>query len=517
MSTPSDYLTFLTRSGVKLWVENGQLRYHAKKGVFSAEELTRLRSMKSEIIAELSRARPSTKDELAPAGAMSATEVPTSFQQQWLLRLVEAYPNWRATLSYVFHLKGALDPTALERSLEAILCMHASLRTRIVCVRGECRQEVEPCDGFRLPIRQVSGEAASERQQNALLLIQESAARELDPGVAPLMGAQLIQVSAHEHFLVLLIHRLATDCLGAGQVLRDLWALYAQATQQGASASLEGSARYRDYALRQQTTDGAWREKHAAYWHDYLVGARPILWPVGEYASPATRDEAARLTSLEVSFGVALSARLRELGRQTQTLPALVILTVYVAAVSRWCGQKDLLMPFVIAGRAASHEGVVGCFSQLVYLRIRLEGAETFIELLKRVSNEYYKGAAFRQDSARVALERPELLRGTLCQWLAWHPADMARSEADGKRGQLGLEVEKMRCQNLEELTNVPPDLVDIEVNFFDMEGDISALAIYRSDRFAEGVPARLMGELRSIAEYVVRDSGAPIAGWRKG
>ena len=170
-------------------------------------------------------------------------------------------------------------------------------------------------------------------------------------------------------------------------------------------------------------------------------------------------------------------------------------------------------MPFVIAGRAASHEGVVGCFSQLVYLRIRLEGVETFNELLKRVSNEYYKAAAFRQDSGRVALERPELLRGTLCQWLAWHPADMARSQADGQGARLGLEVEKMHCQNLEELTNVPPDWVDIELNFFDAEGDISVLAIYSSGRFVDGASARLMGELRSLAEYVVRDSSASIVG----
>jgi hypothetical protein len=78
---------------------------------------------------------------------------------------------------------------------------------------------------------------------------------------------------------------------------------------------------------------------------------------------------------------------------------------------------------------------------------------------------------------------------------------------------QLGLKVEKMRCQNLEELTNAPPDRVDLEISFFDSAGDISALAICRTRRFAEGTLHRLMRELRSVAEHAVQDSRAPIAG----
>src|ERR1700730_8075023 len=103
MSTTADYLTFLTRNGVKLWVDNGQLRYHAKKGVFSPEELARLRSMKSEIIAELIRVRTSTTDHSTPSGEVGSSEAPLSFQQQWFLKLRGAYPDWKATLSYTYH------------------------------------------------------------------------------------------------------------------------------------------------------------------------------------------------------------------------------------------------------------------------------------------------------------------------------------------------------------------------------------------------------------------------------
>lgn len=513
MSTPADYLTFLNRNGVKLWVDNGELRYHAKKGVLSSEELARLRSMRSEIVAELTKAATSAASNTNRAHAVSVVEGPVSFQQRWSLKLLEEHPDWRATLSYVFHLQGALDSAALERSFEGVLRTHASLRTKIVCVCGEWRQQIAPGERFQLPITQVSGNVEADKQKNVWFVLRNIEARELDPVVGPVMTAQLVRVSAQEHFLVVLIHRLATDCLGMGQVSRDLWILYAQMMQKGCSTSLERPTQYRDYALWQQTTDAAWRQKHAAYWNDYLAGAECIRWRPNICAPPTSRSGPGTLASLESPFGETLSAGLRELSRQTRTLPALIMLSVYVGCASTGCGQKDLVMPFVIAGRRAVHEGVVGCFSHLVYLRIRLRGSENFLELLKLVSNEFYRVAAFRQDSGRAVTQRSELLRGTLCQWLSWHPADIAQPQTDGQTSLLGLKVETVRCQSLEELTNVPPDRVDLEMNFFDAGDEISALAIYRTGRLAEGATVQLMREVRAAAERAVRDSSAPVWG----
>ena len=519
MSSPADYVAYLNQSGVRLWLDNGKLRYQAKKGILSSEELARLRSMRTEIVAELTKAAGSKADNSNRASEAAPVEGPVSLQQRWFLRLLEEPLKWKGTLSYTFRLKGALDPTVFERSLKKVLHAHAALRTRIERVSGEWRQQIEPVGRFQLPVTQVSGKVETDIERNAWVIVQNIASQELDPAVSPLMKAQLVRVWAQEHFLVILIHRVAADCLGIGQVFRDLWTWYGQAMQTGPSTSteltsLEGSTRYRDYALWQHTTDEAWRQKHGAYWNDYLAGSESIRWPMRECTSLPNQSAPGSLVSLESSLGETLSAELRELCEQTQTLLALIMLSVYVACVSMWCRQKDLIIPFLIAGRAAAHEGVVGCFSHVVYLRIRLNGSENFTDVLKLVSNEFYKAAAFRQDSGRMATERPELLRGTLCQWLSWHPSDIARSPADDQTSQFGLQVEKMRCQNLEELTNVPPDMVDLEINFFNVDGDISVFALYQSDRFAEGAPARLVKELRSTAEYVVRDPRAPIGGY---
>jgi hypothetical protein len=327
------------------------------------------------------------------------------------------------------------------------------------------------------------------------------------------MDAQLIQVSKREHFLIVLIHRLATDCLGVAHALGELWELYAQSTQASSLPDVTETPSYQNYAQQQRATDAAWRQRHAAYWDEYLSGAKPVAWPPEKCAPSQAPNTTGTLASFEIYFGEATSMGLIELSQQTQTLPALVVLSLYVACLSLWCEQSDLLVPFIVAGRAAAHEGVVGCFAHIAYLRIRLSGTESFIELLKRVSSEFYRAVTFRQDCGRMAAERPGLLQGTLCQWLSWHPADVAKLQLGEQPSACGLEVKAVRCQSLEELVNAPPEMVGLEVNFFEQAGKVAALAIYRPERFSDSAVEKLMAQFRMVAEHAIRDPRAPISG----
>jgi hypothetical protein len=509
MSAPAEYLAFLRQKGVKLWIEDGQLRYRAHKGALSNEDLARLRVMKDGIVAELSEPPGGVSADTARTVPTTADPVPLSFQQQWLLKLMEEHPSWKPTLSFTLRLTGELDIEALQRSLDGVLHKHPILRAGIVWLS----QEVGGSQTFRLAITRVPGDSAGERERNARTLIDQIEGGRLDRAIAP-MDAQLLEVSQQEHFLVLLIHRLVADCLGVSQLLADLWVMYKEALQ-GLPAAFVGdkSWGYSEYAVRQRQTDEAWQRKHTAYWHEHLARAEPIRWPVDECTASRTPDTQGLLVSLQCSFGEAVSARLRELARQTRTLPSLVVLTLYVASIATVCRQMDFVVPFLTAGRASEHGRTVGYFSHAVYLRITLSGGESFVEMLKVVSNEYFRGAAFRQDSGRMALQRPDLLQGTLCQWLSWHPAELAGLDADELSRQSGVHVMRMRPAGLQELTNVPPAAVDIEISFFDTAGDISALAIYRPERFSETAVARLMRQQRSIAEQVIHDPHAAIVG----
>lgn len=506
MSTPADYLAFLRQKGVKLWVDNGELRYQARKGSLRADELAELRGMRADLIAELSQSPDFETNDPRQAGAKSGRQAPLSFQQQWLLKMIQDHSHWKATLTYTLHLTGEIDKTALEKSFQSVLSRHEGLRTKIVGMDGLLEQRIEEPARFQVGFTKISGASDGEIENNSLSLIREIESRALDPGLAPMMMAELLQISPRNHFLILIVHRLAADCLGIVQVLRDLWASYGKVVSASGS-ELEGKAvQYCDYATWQHTMGAFWQGKHAAYWTERLMGAERIRWPIEECMPSAPTYSQAQLASQESSLGETLSTQLRELARQMQTLPALVVLAVYAASVSILCKQQDFILPFLIAGRTSEHESVVGYFSYIAYLRVRCSGTESFADLLKQVTNEYYRAATFRQDFGRNAAQRPGLLGGTLCQWLSWHPREVAGLGLDDLTRPLGITLRRIPCQSTEELTNTPPATVDIEITFFDAVGNIGAFATFKPDRLARSFVSRLMQHIQSVAERVISD-----------
>ena len=511
MPTPADYLAFLRHKGVKLWFDNGELRYQARKGSLSADELAELRRMRAEIIAELSQSANPEPSNPRQAGANAGRRAPLSFQQQWLLTMIQDHSHWKPTLTFTLHLTGELDISALEKAFRSVLSRHEGLRTRLVAMDGVPEQRIEESARFQLGFSKIREASDGETENATLSLIQEIESRALDPAVAPMMMAELLQISPQNHFLILVIHRLATDCLGVIQVLRGLWSSYRKVVSASGSGFEEETAQYGDYAIWQHATDAVWRGKHAAYWTERLMGAERIRWPIEDCMPSAATDSQTHLASLESSLGETLSAKLRELARQRQTLPALVVLAVYAASVSTLCKQEDFILPFLIAGRTSENESVVGYFSYIVYLRVKCSGTESFADLLKQLTHEYYRAATFRQDFGRNVAQRPELLGGTLCQWLSWHPSEVAGLGLDDLTRPLGITLQRVRCQNLEEFTNTPPSTVDIEMTFFDAKGEIGAFATWQSDLLAQDFAPRLMQRIRSVAERITDDPLCPV------
>jgi hypothetical protein len=484
MQTAAEYLTWLQEKGVNLWVDDGQLRYRASKGLLSPEELARLRSFKEGIIAALSATR----------------QVPLSFQQRWLMKLMRQHPGWVGSLAYAFRVNGAIQHDLLERSLEAVLLRHGALRTRIVATADVATQYVAEPDGYPLDTLTIAEACDADIQDLAQRHLIELIARQSDFSAGPL-NARLLKIADDDCALLLVIHRLIADCISVGQVLKEIWQDYADRLQ-GQHESLAAEySQYQDYVLWQQSTQNEWEQKHAAYWQTRLTDAQCIHWPATDSDADLAEDAFCCQT---LSFGEALSADLHALSRQGKTLPAIVMLTIYAFLVSRWCHQRDFIVPFNLMGRHSDHENVVGYFSHVLYLRILLNGSETFLDLLRATANAFYR-AVFHQDFGRMATERPEFLQGALFQWLSWHPHAVPGVEPGELANLLGCSVESMRVQDASALTTVPPGAVGMELSFFETPDGVSAMAHFPTSVFTKTDMQRFLEELRTHCEYFIR------------
>ena len=101
-------------------------------------------------------------------------------------------------------------------------------------------------------------------------------------------------------------------------------------------------------------------------------------------ARPAQQSYRGAVYEFRVEEG--LRAGLRGLSREQDVTLFMVLLGAFAVLLSRWSGQKDLVVGTPVAGRMHRKvEGLIGFFVNTLALRVRLAGQPSFQELLGRV------------------------------------------------------------------------------------------------------------------------------------
>ena len=420
-------------------------------------------------------------------------KLPLTFQQQWLWDAIGANESWQCTAVHAFRLSGSLNVPLLQECLQEVVGRHDALRTHIVELDEVVWQEIRDPEQYLLETITVEGACSAEIAAHARHYFEDVCDRKMNLSVEPLWNARLLNLGEDDHWLVLAMHRLIGDCASIEQTYREVKSLYSERLEGRPSAS-KPPLQYGDYTVWQQKTSVEWVNRHEPYWKRRLPEAVSLQWPVDGDVTAAT---AGVLGKAQCSFGKALSADLLDLARVKRTLPAVPMMAIYAAVLWRWCQQEDFVLPLNTAGRSTEHKSTIGYFSCALYLRLHITGNETFTDLVSRIANEFFSSLS-HQDFGRMARQRPDLLSGTLFQWMTWHPEDMP---------------DEVRIREFGEgMTVVPPGMTALEITVFDTVTGLHVFGSYRADRFTAKTMARFMEDLRWTAEFFVHNHGARIA-----
>ena len=199
-----------------------------------------------------------------------------------------------------------------------------------------------------------------------------------------------------------------------------------------------------------------------------------------------------------------LTASLNELARGESATLFMVLLAAFNVVLSRWSGQRDIVVGSPIAGRTHRElEGLIGFFVNTLALRTDLSGDPGFRELLGRVK-ETALGAYAHQDlpfEKLVAELQPvrDLSRQPLFQVL------FALQNVPQERLQLpGLELRRTDG-------GVPTAKFDLSLFVQEREGGLEGYFEYATDLFDGSTIERLAGHLKTLLEGIVADPDARI------
>ena len=312
---------------------------------------------------------------------------PVSFSQQrlWFLDQLEpGEPTYN--MPYTMWLDGPLDAEALQRAMDAMVARHAVLRTSIVALDGIPEQVVAdvgavPIERIDLPESLDSG----ERTRQAESIAADRQRQPFDLAAGPLIRAALIAAGPDRHLLSLVMHHIISDGASMGILIDELSAAY-RAETTGAPASLPPLLmEYGDYAVWQQDrVRGEELDRQLGYWREQLRGAPPVL------ALPADRPrperQSARGAAAAVTVDAETTRRLAAVAHGANATMFMVFLAGFVAVLSRYARQTDLVIGTQVAGRThAELDPILGMFTNTVPLRMSLAGDPTFAGLLGRV------------------------------------------------------------------------------------------------------------------------------------
>ncbi|MFG2602568.1 non-ribosomal peptide synthase/polyketide synthase [Streptomyces sp. NPDC048514] len=449
----------------------------------------------------LAEARPASRPAIVPVARDAVA--PMSYAQQRLWFLEEFAPGGAEYVTALaLRLRGTLDAGALGAALDALAARHESLRTTFDSVDGHGVQIVHPPQDVPLPLRDLTGLPAGEREPALRRLLADDRTRPFDLRRGPLLRTALVRLADDEHVLGLTLHHIVTDGWSTSVLFGDLAQLY-RAELGAASAELPAlPVQYADYAHWQRTAGGTGTDEQLAYWKEHLAGTEPLELPTDRPRPPVRTSDGAS-TPLVVPARTA--RRLTRLARDRGTTLFTTLVAAAQAYLARLSGSTDITVGTVTSGRdRAETQGLVGFFVNTLVLRSRVETRSPFTDFLAGVRQTVLD--AF--DHQDVPFERV---------------VDEVQPVRDTSRSplfQVMVVLQNTPAADLDlpglDVTDVEPEseqtAFDLTLEFAETpSGALHGLLTYNTGLFDAATAERMAGQLGTLLGAVAEDPERPL------
>ncbi|MCC5661303.1 amino acid adenylation domain-containing protein [Nostoc sp. XA010] len=345
---------------------------------------------------------PSATLKITPTPAKTRSkEHPLSYGQRSLWFMHKLAPESTAyNIVNAVRLRGELNISALQSSIQKLVERHPALRTNFITVEGEPVGQINDESKVFIVTEEIS--TWSEASLNAHLIAE---ARPFNLEQDPLMRVKLFARSPQEHILLLTVHHIIADFWSLAVFVQELGILY-QAEIAGTPAILTPlTLEYSDYSMWQaEVLASPEGERLWKYWQQQLADL-PVLNLPTDRPRPSVQTYRGALVSLDLNEQ--LTEKLKLLSRSQGATLYMTLLAAYQILLYRLSGQEDILVGSPTAGRnEAELAGLFGYFANPVVLRANLSGNPTFETFLSQVRRTALNAFAHQDYPLTLLVER---------------------------------------------------------------------------------------------------------------
>lgn len=332
-------------------------------------------------------------EELAARGLLDPTEAPALDQLRadglgfelapvahgqasvWFMQQVvpDAVPY---NLMVTARIRAALDERALGRAVRAVVQRHPALRTIFVEAGGSPYQAVldEPVHEFLV----VDGTDLDNEEAREELAVYGHTPLDLDNG--PLMRVVLMTRGPADHYLLMVVHHIASDAASLDVIARDLREFY----ERDDLDEQEPVAPYTNFVEWERQWLSSPAADAALSWWSQRLADPPAHLDLSTMERPPGVTYEGR--DLAFRWNAEETRRLEEFAVRERVSVSTIVLAGFFATLNRVAGVEDSVLATATAQRGQpGSESAVGYYLNTVPLRAKPAGHRSFRDLLREV------------------------------------------------------------------------------------------------------------------------------------
>ncbi len=499
MKTTEEFLSALHDLDIRLWVEDGRLRYRAPTGRLTPALRDELKVRKSEIMRVMEDAQ--TAFSIEPLPEQAHYDLSHAQQRLWVLAQMEE-GSVAYNIPLYLSLEGPLDREAFEKSLAHLIHRHESLRTTFVTVNGAPRQQIHESIDCSIRFDDLTGQAQPEVM--AQQQIQAEALKPFDLERGPLLRVALLRLSENRHLMLLTLHHIICDGWSIGVIMREFTEFY-EAFHDGTGVSVPPlRIQYRDYAHwqnRQMAGDSL--GPHRDYWHEKLSGDLPVMDLPTDFVRPAIQT----FNGNELTFTVETMPKssLVAFCRDRQVSLFMTVVAATKVLLYRYTGQTDVIIASPIAGRNLMElEDQIGFYLNTLVLRDQIDGEapfETVLQQVRQTATAAYDHQVYPFDRLVNELDLPrDLSRSPLFDVMLI----LQNASGDLERTAGDLQIRPV-------MPDAQASKLDMTLHFNETTDRLNFSIEYNTDIFSESRIRRMGNHLTVLMGSILADPRQPV------
>ncbi len=317
-------------------------------------------------------------DWIYPLEKMDSYATSSAQKRQYAIQMMDKQ-SILYNMPLVLELTGDVIVSRLEKAIAAIVQKHEALRTSFHLQGEEIVQKVHAQVTIKLDYMEAANKSEAER-------IVSNWIKPFELDKVPLMRSGIVKVD-NSYLLFWDMHHIISDGTTTGILVEDFIQAY-----EGAQLKAE-PVQYKEFAQweKLQKEKGNW-EKQKAYWKKELEGELPVLeLPTIKMRTKWHNNEGDNIT---FEINEEILSNLKNVVREAGATMYMALMAGYGILLSKYSGQKDIIIGSPIAGRShAQIEKVAGMFVNTLAIRTQPEDMKTIktylIEVKHKLLNAY--------------------------------------------------------------------------------------------------------------------------------